>query len=49
MNPPKTPQPSAAKALLDLDGAKRKDDEKRELEIGTNFGLKLDQYVAYFY
>lgn len=44
VNPPKTPQPSAAKTLLDLDRAQ---DVKRE---GTDhhlsqFGLKLDQYV----
>lgn len=64
VNPPKTPQPSAAKTLLDLD----KKDAKVKTEgdgiqikahffkfgtnsefmlaeaIGTNFGLKLDQY-----
>jgi SWI/SNF related-matrix-associated actin-dependent regulator of chromatin subfamily C len=64
VNPPKTPQPSAAKTLLDLD----KKDPKIKTEgegiflclkeikfcyilnnladgIGTNFGLKLDQYT----
>nr|NVI75706.1 moira [Cucujiformia]NVI75728.1 moira [Cucujiformia] len=44
VNPPKTPQPSAAKTLLDLD---RTTDIKRS-ENGdgiSNFGLKLDQYA----
>jgi SWI/SNF related-matrix-associated actin-dependent regulator of chromatin subfamily C len=44
INPPKTPQPSAAKNLLDLDSKKSKDEDKKEGDIGTNFGLKLDQY-----
>ena len=43
VNPPKTPQPSAAKTLLDMekkvDGTPRKTDG----DLGTNFGLKLDQ------
>nr|NVI75796.1 moira [Cucujiformia]NVI75815.1 moira [Cucujiformia] len=44
VNPPKTPQPSAAKTLLDLDRAV--DSKKAENgEAGTNFGLKLDQYA----
>lgn len=44
VNPPKTPQPSAAKILLDME---KRDMNKRSdiLEPGTNFGLKLDQYV----
>nr|QYV43160.1 Brahma associated protein 155 kD [Colaphellus bowringi] len=44
VNPPKTPQPSAAKALLDLD--KTQDMKKPEgaTEI-SSFGLKLDQYA----
>ncbi|CAL8137910.1 unnamed protein product [Orchesella dallaii] len=44
INPPKTSQPSAAKALLDLDPDKKQEDGKKGLEIGTEFGLKLDQY-----
>nr|NVI75730.1 moira [Cucujiformia] len=44
VNPPKTPQPSAAKTLLDLDRAV--DSKKPENgDAGTNFGLKLDQYA----
>lgn len=43
VNPPKTPQPSAAKTLLDLD---RGSDARREgYEQLTGFGLKLDQYI----
>ncbi len=42
INPPKTSQPSAAKTLLDLDSDK-KEDGKKGIEIGTDFGLKLDQ------
>ena len=44
LNPPKTPQPSAAaKILIDLDkDSKKKDEEKKDVEIGS-FGLKLDQ------
>ncbi|XP_030756119.1 SWI/SNF complex subunit SMARCC2-like [Sitophilus oryzae] len=44
VNPPKTPQPSAAKSLLDLD----KPQETRKLEAPeplASFGLKLDQYA----
>nr|MBE5726408.1 moira [Cucujiformia] len=44
VNPPKTPQPSAAKTLLDLDRAV--DSKKTENgETINNFGLKLDQYA----
>ncbi|XP_060537166.1 SWI/SNF complex subunit SMARCC2 isoform X2 [Cylas formicarius] len=43
VNPPKTPQPSAAKTLLDLD--KTQDIKKLEpAEPLSTFGLKLDQY-----
>nr|NVI75698.1 moira [Cucujiformia] len=44
VNPPKTPQPSAAKTLLDLDRTA----ELKKLENGetiSSFGLKLDQYT----
>nr|MBE5726381.1 moira [Cucujiformia] len=44
VNPPKTPQPSAAKTLLDLDRTA----ELKKTENGepiSNFGLKLDQYA----
>nr|NVI75747.1 moira [Cucujiformia] len=44
VNPPKTPQPSAAKTLLDLD--KTTDSKRTENgEAISSFGLKLDQYV----
>lgn len=43
INPPKTPQPSAAKTLLDLD--KKDSLKKPDIDPGTNFGLKLDQYA----
>lgn len=43
INPPKTPQPSAAKTLLDLD--KKDPTKKTDSDPGTNFGLKLDQYA----
>ncbi|XP_069673998.1 SWI/SNF complex subunit SMARCC2 isoform X2 [Periplaneta americana] len=43
INPPKTPQPSAAKTLLDLD--KKDPAKKPDSDPGTNFGLKLDQYA----
>lgn len=45
VNPPKTAQPSAAKILLDMD--KKPDTPKKEggLDVPSNFGLKLDQYV----
>lgn len=44
VNPPKTPQPSAAKTLLDLDRAQeaKKADGPEQL---SGFGLKLDQYI----
>jgi SWI/SNF related-matrix-associated actin-dependent regulator of chromatin subfamily C len=41
INPPKTPQPSAAKTLLDMD--KKDPMKKSDSDPGTNFGLKLDQ------
>lgn len=44
VNPPKTPQPSAAKTLLDLD---KSADPTKKTEAGetiSSFGLKLDQY-----
>nr|NVI75703.1 moira [Cucujiformia] len=44
VNPPKTPQPSAAKTLLDLD----RTIESKKTENGepiSSFGLKLDQYA----
>lgn len=44
VNPPKTPQPSAAKTLLDLD--RTQDCKKTEnIDHMSNFGLKLDQYA----
>merc|ERR1712130_210089 len=45
VNPPKTPQPSAARTLLDLDG-KRVDrpDPERKPDVGGEFGLKTDIY-----
>nr|MBE5726378.1 moira [Cucujiformia] len=44
VNPPKTPQPSAAKTLLDLD--RTVDSKKTENgEPISSFGLKLDQYA----
>ncbi|XP_046396705.1 SWI/SNF complex subunit SMARCC1 isoform X2 [Ischnura elegans] len=56
VNPPKTPQPSAAKALLDLDGAQRREggaanatarpNDSSTTDISSsNFGLRLDQYA----
>ncbi|XP_059488123.1 SWI/SNF complex subunit SMARCC2 isoform X2 [Neocloeon triangulifer] len=45
VNPPKTPQPSAAKTLLDLDKKDPKIKTEGEEAIGANFGLKLDQYT----
>ena len=56
INPPKTPQPSAARTMLDMDGKRvsGKDDhesngaisekEAKKLDIGNDFGLKSDQY-----
>merc|ERR1719211_543129 len=48
INPPKTPQPSAARTMIDLEG-KRADKqngetEEKKPEIGNDFGLKSDQY-----
>merc|ERR1712013_739422 len=45
VNPPKTPQPSAARTLLDLEG-KRVDrpDPERKPDVGGEFGLKTDIY-----
>ena len=47
VNPVKTPQPSAAKLVLDLDKQDKERAIKKELagDIGSNFGLKLDQYA----
>lgn len=45
-NPPKTPQPSAAKTLLDLEKKPVLIDEKPPIAGAmTNFGLKIDQYA----
>ncbi|RXG58946.1 SWI/SNF complex subunit SMARCC2 [Armadillidium vulgare] len=44
INPPKINQPSAAKQLLDFDKKPTPSDKKPETAIGTDFGLKLDQY-----
>lgn len=50
-NPPKTPQPSAAKTLLDLEkkpvvpGAVGGPEEKAASGAMANFGLKIDQYA----
>ena len=51
INPPKTPQPSAARTMIDLDG-KRADKqngetEEKKPEIGNDFGLKTDQFDRY--
>lgn len=46
-NPPKTPQPSAAKTLLDLEKKTTVPlgpEEKVSVSAMTNFGLKIDQY-----
>ncbi|XP_035724881.1 SWI/SNF complex subunit SMARCC2-like isoform X1 [Vespa mandarinia] len=46
-NPPKTPQPSAAKTLLDLEKKSTTAlgvEEKVSASAMTNFGLKIDQY-----
>ncbi|KAK3919431.1 SWI/SNF complex subunit SMARCC2 [Frankliniella fusca] len=43
VNPPKTPQPSAAKILLDMD--KKEIPKKSDADPGSIFGLKLDQYA----
>ena len=52
INPPKTPQPSAAKTLLDLEkrcdpSANVKKSEPQDSY--ANFGLRLDQYVVNVY
>merc|ERR1711997_423749 len=56
INPPKTPQPSAARTMLDMDGKrvagkedqdtndKDSKDVDKKPEIGTDFGTKTDQY-----
>merc|ERR1712038_153299 len=56
INPPKTPQPSAARTMLDMDGKRvgGKEDhetngtvsekEAKKMDIGNDFGLKSDQY-----
>ncbi|CAH0389358.1 unnamed protein product [Bemisia tabaci] len=44
VNPPKTPQPSAAKTLLDLE-KKPEATPISKLETDPNFGLRVDQYV----
>ena len=45
VNPPRTPQPSAARTMLDLDGRRvDKPDIDRKSEIGGDFGLKTDIY-----
>lgn len=46
VNPPKTPQPSAAKTLLDME-KKIDGTPKKPEEMGMNFGLKLDQWVIW--
>ncbi|KAL1122966.1 hypothetical protein AAG570_003290 [Ranatra chinensis] len=56
INPPKTPQQSAAKTLLDMDRKPADSTQqqlpsvgqlprKTESDLGSNFGLKLDQYA----
>merc|ERR1712038_1907339 len=56
INPPKTPQPSAARTMLDMDGKRvagkddhdsngaATDNDGKKLDIGNDFGLKSDQY-----
>lgn len=47
INPPKTAQPSAARTMFDLSGKKVVQDtngEDKKPEIGTEFGLKTDQF-----
>merc|ERR1711973_240234 len=45
VNPPKTPQPSAARTMLDLDGKKvDKSESERKPDVGGEFGLKTDIY-----
>lgn len=45
VNPPKTPQPSAAKTLLDLDKAQEASKKPEGVPEISSFGLKLDQYA----
>lgn len=44
-NPSKTPQPSAAKTLLDLEKKPMPGGPEERGAAMTNFGLKLDQYT----
>merc|ERR1719512_635516 len=46
VNPPKTPQPSAARTMLDLDGkrADKTEADVKKTEVGGDFGLKTDIY-----
>ncbi|KAK7586055.1 hypothetical protein V9T40_003931 [Parthenolecanium corni] len=44
INPPKTPQPSAAKTLLDLEKRPEAIKKTEPLDPTANFGLRLDQY-----
>jgi len=45
VNPPRTPQPSAARTMLDLDGKRTdKTDGDRKPDVGGDFGLKTDIY-----
>lgn len=43
-NPIKTPQPSAAKTILDLEKKSVTSDEKMSNGVMSNFALKIDQY-----
>lgn len=43
INPPKTPQPSAAKTLLDLEKRPEAIKKTEPLDPTANFGLRLDQ------
>lgn len=49
VNPPKTPQPSAAKTLLDMDRKLDSTAKKTDSDPGSNFGLKLDQWVGFYW
>ena len=48
VNPHKTAQPSAARTMIDLDNKKKPGEksgaEENNKEIGTDFGLKTDQF-----
>lgn len=48
INPPKAAQPSAARTMFDVNGKRKETKEgteiKKEAGIGTDFGLKMDQY-----